>query len=223
MREGFVFTLPDDERENWVLSIFGQKGSGKTFLAKEIAEQEDRVIVIDALGQFDNMDPIMGRENCIRALQKAEKQKRFSLSFWNSETEVTLELLELIFLMQKITLIVDETSLWVSSSFLPTEFNDLIMYGRHQAINQVYMSRRPAEINRALTSQSDVIVAFKQHEKRDIDYLKSFMGDMADSARVLPKYKIVAYGPDEKMPIPVLERKYSSPNTIQPGEIVETP
>jgi len=205
------FTLPDSERENYVLSIFGMKGEGKTYLAQEIAAEERRVVVIDVTGQFRDMETVVGFKASLRRLAEVEDKPRFKLSLWITEVDEVLRVLDVLFNMQKFTLIIDETSEYVSSANLPPEFRQLIMLGRHQAINQIYMSRRPAEINRALTSQSDVIVAFRQHEKRDIDYLSSFMGkELAERARNLGKYEIIAWGKEEKMPLPVLERKLNS-------------
>ena len=199
-------TLPDEERFNYVLFIGGRKGSGKTYLAKEIAEGEDRCVSIDNLGQFDNMEVCTGYEACARALVKAEKRKKFKLALRTNSVEEDIRLMGLVFLMQKVTLICDETSKYVSPSFMPEEIEQLVRYGRHQAINQVYMARRPAEINRELTAQADVIVTFRQHEPRDVKYLSDFMGPEAKQSKNLGNYKVMVWGDEEKAPLAVLER-----------------
>ena len=204
-----TFLLPESERDNYINSIFGRKGSGKTFLAREIADSEPRVIAIDNMGQFSNLQVVSGFDESIKAIQACQNQATFKLALQTTSEAEDLALLDLAYYLDRFTLIVDETSKYVSSSYLPNEFEQLIRYGRHGAINQVYMSRRPAEIHRELSSQSDVIVSFHQHEERDVQYLRNFMGDDADKTRTLGQYQILTYGPEDKMPLPILNRKYN--------------
>jgi hypothetical protein len=205
-----TFLLPDNERDNYINSIFGRKGGGKTFLAKEIAETEPRVIAIDNMGQFSNIQVVSGFDSCIKAIQSCQNLETFRFALQTTSEQEDLALIDLAYYLDKFTIIIDETSKYVSSSYLPREFEQLIRYGRHGAINQVYMSRRPAEIHRELSSQSDVIVSFHQFEERDVQYLRNFMGDDADMTRHLGQYEILTYGPESKMPIPILNRKYNA-------------
>lgn len=200
--------LPESERDNWIASIFGQKGSGKSFLAKEIAAMERRVIVIDNLGEYDSLRVITGYEESIKALIEVEKMPEFKLALRTPSTELDLELIDLVFRMSHLTLIVEETSRYVSPASLALPMEQLVRFGRHRAINQVYLARRPSEIHRDLTAQSDTITTFVQHELRDLAYLRSFMGEMAYGVESLPQYQCITYGPDNKMPWPVFRRKY---------------
>ncbi len=202
--------LPEHDRQNWIATIVGKKGSGKSFLAKEIADDEPRVIVIDNLGEYDRLTVVDGYRECIHALLGAEKQRRFKLALRTTSLEEDLELMDLVYSMDHVTLIVEETSRYTSSAFLPQPLEQLIRFGRHRAINMVWLARRASELHRDLTANSDVIVSFTQHEKRDVEYLRSFMGDMALGAKDLPPYECLIYGPDEKMPWPILNRKYNS-------------
>ncbi len=201
--------LPENERHNWVATIVGIRGRGKSYLTKEIVDQEDRVIVIDNLGEYDHLKVIDGYEESIKAIVEANKQKRFGLALRTFSLEHDLELMDLIFNMEHLTLAVEETSRYVSSAFLPPALEQLVRFGRHRAINLIWLARRAAELHRDLTANSDIIVSFTQHEKRDVEYLRSFMGDIAFRAKDLPPYKCLVYGPDEKMPLPILNRKYN--------------
>lgn len=48
----------------------------------------------------------------------------------------------------------------------------MISYGRHYRVSALLATRRPAETNRIITSQADIVAAFTQHEPNDIDYLE---------------------------------------------------
>lgn len=203
--------LPESQRHNYIVSIFGMKGSGKSYLAKEIAAQEPRVIAIDNLGEYNSLSIVYGFRECVSALVAVENRANFRLALRTTSIEEDLALIDLVYNMKHVTLIAEETSRYVSPTYLPREFEQLVRYGRHRAINQIYLARRPSEIHRDLTAQSDVIVSFLQHEERDLKYLRSFMGDEAYRAANLPKYKFIIYGPDEKMPWPLVSRKYETP------------
>lgn len=205
--------LPEHERKNWIASIFGRKGSGKSYLAKEIAREEPRVIAIDNVGEYDGMHVVEGFEECVRALVAAEKYATFKLAFRTKSIAADLALINLVAKMVKVTLIVEETSKYVSHSYLPEEIEQLVRYGRHQAVNQVYLARRPSEIHRDLTAQSDSITTFVQHEPRDIRYLESFMGQEAYRAPSLAQYQALVYGDEDKMPYAILARKYLNKET----------
>lgn len=200
--------LPEAQRANWIASFFGRKGSGKSFLGKEVAREEPRVIAIDSLGEYDEMNVVTGYQECIKAMVAAEHLSEFKLALRTYSLEEDLELIDLVFRMHHLTLMVEETSRYVSSASLPLPFEQLVRYGRHSAINQVYIARRPSEIHRDLTAQSDVIVSFVQHERRDVEYLRSFMGDAANGVSSLKQYEALVYGEDIKMPWPVFRRKY---------------
>jgi DNA helicase HerA-like ATPase len=200
--------LPEAQRFNYILSIFGRKGSGKSYLAKEIARDEKRIIAIDSLGEYDDLEVITDFRACVNALVEAEHKPAFKLALRTYSLDDDLQLIDLVFRMNHVTLLVEETSRYVSSAYLPQPFEQLVRYGRHSAINQIYLARRPSEIHRDLTAQSDVIVSFVQHERRDVEYLRSFMGDKANGVMNLGQYEALVYGEDIKMPWAIVQRKY---------------
>jgi hypothetical protein len=200
--------LPENQRFNYILSIFGRKGSGKSYLAKEIARDEKRIIAIDSLGEYDELTVVDDLRPCINALVESEHKPEFKLALRTYSLEDDLILIDLVFHMTHVTLLVEETSRYVSSAYLPQPFEQLVRYGRHSAINQIYLARRPSEIHRDLTAQSDVLVSFVQHERRDVEYLRSFMGDKANRVMNLGQYAALVYGDDIKMPWAVVQRKY---------------
>jgi DNA helicase HerA-like ATPase len=74
---------------------------------------------------------------------------------------------------------------------------NLIRYGRHQDVELIGISRRPAEVNRDLTANANEIYIFRTHEPRDIAYFREILGsDVADSLPSLPKFTPYVWSDD---------------------------
>jgi hypothetical protein len=197
------------KRDNTIVSVFGRKGSGKTTLVGEIAEDHRRVFAFDSMGEYGEERGFVvcyGLADCARAMVEAARAPLFRLSLRVDRTEDFLKLLRIAYEVPDSLLIVEETSLYCSPSRLPDDLSRLVRYGRHRRLNIVFVARRPSEIHRELTAQSDVIVTFRQHEPRDVDYLKSFIGPRVEHVSRLPEYHVLAFGDAEKFPVAVLDR-----------------
>jgi len=189
---------------NYVISIFGHKGSGKSTLVKELVKEHKRVIVFDTMGEYDNA--IENYNDAVRTLGRLQNERRFTVAIRLPEDEDALSAMEVAYDVPRTLVVFEETSFYCSPSSMPTILKKFVRYGRHREISQIYVSRRPAEINRDLTAQSDLIVSFHQHEPNDIDYLRKLMGPEADRLPGLPKYHIIASGDVASAPLPILER-----------------
>jgi len=167
-----------------------------------------RVIAIDNLGEYNDLHVITGYRESIDAVAKCESLGKFQLALRTSSVEEDLELMELVRHLSHFLLIVEEASRYVSTAYLPEPLEYLIRFGRHRAIDQIYLARRATELHRDITAQSDYIVSFRQHEFADVKRLEHDMGEIALSAKDLPKFECIVYGEDTALPWPVLERKY---------------
>lgn len=198
------------KRDNTIVSLFGRKGSGKSTLAREISEDYRRVIALDSMGEYDedngSFDVYHGLAESAQAIVSHAKLPLFRLSLRVDTTDDFLKLLRIAYEVPDVLLMVEETSLYCSPSRLPDDLSRLVRYGRHRRINILFVARRPSEIHRELTSQSDVIVTFRQHEPRDVDYLRSFIGERVERVSALPEYHVLAFGDVEKYPVAVIER-----------------
>lgn len=190
--------------DNTIVSVFGRKGSGKTTLALELCQEHERVVVIDSTGEYP-FEISEGFEACAVALERAEERDRFRLSLRGS-LEDLLDALEVCNDLTRALVVVEETSFYCSPSDLPEPLSRLVRYGRHRELDQLYISRRAAEVSRDLTAQSDVIVTFNQREPRDLDYLARVAGADVSAVRELPPYRVAAWGDVHKFPLAVWER-----------------
>jgi DNA helicase HerA-like ATPase len=190
---------------NVVISIFGRKGGGKSFLTKEIIEEHRRVFIFDTVGEYEGA--IESFEAGVQATLEAQEKRRFKIAFRIVNDEDALRLMRLVYDVPRTLVVFEETSFYCSPSYLPEELARFVRYGRHREISQIYISRRPAEISRDLTAQSDIIVSFQQHEPADLEYLGRVMGpEAARELPRLPRYAIVASGDLNVAPLPILER-----------------
>lgn len=194
--------------DNTLLCLFGKKGSGKSTLAREIMEDWPRVVTLDLMGEYPG-ERAWGLRPCADLLVARGTQKKFRLSLTGFRPEEGIRLLRICQELRGALIVVEEAGAYCSPSVFPPELAELVYRGRHYGVSQLYVSQRPASIHRAITSQADVIVAFRQHEARDIAYLRSVLGDDADLLRDLPDYKIKCYGDLRKAPLAVLERLHS--------------
>jgi DNA helicase HerA-like ATPase len=197
------------KRDNTITSIFGRKGSGKSTLVGQITSDHRRVFVFDSMGEYDETRGFVvcyGLAECARAMVELRRSPLFRLSLRVDRVEDFLKLLRIAYEIPDTLLVIEETSLYCSPSRLPDDLSRLVRYGRHRKLNIVFVARRPSEIHRELTAQSDVIVTFRQHEPRDVDYLKSFIGPRVENVSRLPEYHVLAFGDREKIPVAVIER-----------------
>lgn len=193
--------------DNTIITLLGRKGSGKSTLARAILAEYRRVVILDTLGEYGDGAIIVegGRESADALVRvSGEGNKRFRLSLRIAQRDDMLRVLTVASKLRDVLIVVEEASMLCKPSFLPDELAYLIRYGRHSGISQLYIARRPAELNREVTAQSDVVVTFTQHEPRDVEFLRAIMGERALEARRLAPYRVLAYGNPEKFPVAVI-------------------
>jgi hypothetical protein len=209
---------------NVVISVFGRKGSGKSTLVREIVDEAPRVIVFDTMGEYARKrDKIFDTfESAASELGRVQHERRFRVIIQLVDEEDALAAMRVAYDVPACLIVVEETSFYCSPSYLPMELARFVRYGRHREIDQIYVSRRPAEIHRDLTAQSDLIVSFQQHEPGDVEYLRKVMGPDADRLPGLPKYAIIVSGDVADAPLPILERLAGQKGTpkLKPGKNV---
>lgn len=202
-----------EHKSNIIGTVVGMKGSGKSYLMKQVVNDFPRVLAIDSLGEYDALLPISGFTECVNALVVNERSAEFKLSLRTLSLEDDIRLLGLVGKMSDVTIIIEEAPRYVGPQGMPLEIEELVRLGRHRNINQFFLAQRASMLHRDMTAMSDIIVSFHQHEPRDIAYLRMFMGDMAEGAPNLHNYESIVWGPDLKMPWAILKRKYNAENT----------
>lgn len=180
--------------EKKIKLIFGKRGSGKSYLAKKLIENERRMIIFDTLSEYT--DGVI-----------FDNYKKF-LQFWSHVYRDSFRLIyrpikpqehiddiaRLVHLAGDITFVVEEIDCYCTAHQITDQFAHVIQRGRHSNITLVGITQRPYGIHRLLTSQAKEIYVFNTNEIRDRDYLKGLLGQEIE-ARLdqLQQYEFVKW------------------------------
>lgn len=198
-----------------VITVLGKRGSGKSTLAKKIQSIYPRVVIFDRLQEYPkesgaNFHDVSTFEGFGAAVQHCVSLQKFKIIFRfdveaTNHDAVFNEALRVLYYMGKecggLCIVVEEAHNFASRHFLPQWFKECILTGRHKGLSIITTSQRPAEIHKTLLSQSHHIFCGMLHEKNDIAYLQSVMGDDALKLSQLRQFNFLHYSPGEKSKI----------------------
>lgn len=179
---------------NFIITILGKKGSGKTHLAKNIiALCPLPVFIIDSLHEYSQGVIYNNIKDLI--YDYVNKLNKSNVYILRPVSDIDIDtMFKCVYKINNtLTLVCEEADMYCNPYKIDEYFSNIIKYGRHYNHNIIAISRRPAEINRLLTSQSDCIITFRQTEARDLQYLKQITQD-ADKAVNLDKYQYMIIG-----------------------------
>ncbi len=172
------------KKENRIIVILGKKGAGKSFYANQLVKKEPAVI-IDPLNEyrggiyffnyeeFEKFDFAIG---VFKIILKFKDDEDYSSAFAK------------VFEVGNCLLLVEEADLFAQSQNIDSNLRKILRYGRHRNIDQIYISRRPYELNRLVTAMADEIVVFRINEQRDLEFLQKY-GFNPDEIRSLSNYQ----------------------------------
>lgn len=181
---------------NFIAFACGMRRSGKSHLLGKLAESFPRRLVFDFIGEH------AGRINGAReafTLGDAVSALRAARSNGNRWTVLCVldpkdipELLSVIAPIGRNTergfsravggLVIECGEIDViapNNGQIAPEVRNVFQRGRHHSLSALVAVQRPASVNRIVTSQADVLCAFRQHEPRDADYLGEIMSARA--------------------------------------------
>lgn len=181
---------------NFIAFACGMRRSGKSHLLGQLAERFPRRLVLDFIGEHAG-----GIANARTAFSLAEtiaylRTGRSSGPRWTVVAVIdpsdVPELLAVIapvggqtergFARAVGGMVIECGEIDViapNNAQMSVEVRNIFQRGRHHSLSVLVAVQRPASVNRIVTSQADIICAFRQHEPRDADYLSDIMGPQA--------------------------------------------
>ena len=155
-------------RTDQIAVIAGQRGTGKTYLAKQLIAGLQRVIIYDPVGEYDPRFAYVPNGDSV------EEFEAFMEKCWN---------------MGNIFIVVDEAERFLRNNgrILPFTYK-VINTGRHRNIGMLLITRRLAELHKTPFGLSHMVILFRLFLPNDIKYISEFLVH-AEEVRTLPDYK----------------------------------
>ena len=162
--------------EKKIILIFGKRGSGKSYLANKLIENEQRVLIFDTLSEYTDGVVFEEHEEFI-GFWRAIYQRPYRLIYRPLRPDEEIELIaDLVYAIGNITFLVEEIDCYCTSYQITESFAHIIQRGRHNNITLIGVTQRPYGIHRLLTSQAKEIYIFSTNEPRDREYLRTLLG-----------------------------------------------
>ncbi len=179
--------------EKKVTLILGQRGSGKTFLARNLIQDVKRLIIYDTLGEYDTGINVETLDEFKEFFLKTY-QRDFKICYQPVQPQKDFEAVcDIVFECGDVTFLVEEIDTFASAQKIDENFANIIQRGRHRDITLIGVSQRPFGIPRLITSQAKTIYSFIHREPADLDYLRSFIGDEAEKIKDLKPYEFLKW------------------------------
>lgn len=163
--------------EKKIILIIGKRGSGKTYLARKLIAEHQRLFIYDVMSEYTE-GVIFGPEDwpTLAAFWKRVYRRPFRIIYRPIEDEAEMQVLaRLIYALGNVTFLVEEVDTVAQSYSIPYMFRRIIRRGRHRDITLIGVTPSPYGIHRDLTRQAKEIYIFRTNEPRDIAYLKDLL------------------------------------------------
>lgn len=169
--------------EKKITLIFGKRGSGKSYLAKKLIENEHRIVIFDVMSEYTD-GVLFGTEDFEKFIEFWRKvyHRNFRLIYRPIRPVEEVEQIgELVYSLGDCSFLCEEIDCVCSTNKISDNFAAIIQRGRHKNITLIGITQRPFGINRLLTSQAKEIYVFNSNEPRDREYLRILLGQDIDS------------------------------------------
>jgi len=164
--------------EKKIILIFGKRGTGKSYLANKLVEQDRRLLIFDTLSEYNN-GVVFDAEYAerFREFWRHTYRRNFRLIYRPLKPDAEIdEIAGLVFALGNMTFLVEEIDCYCTSYQIGDSFAHVVQRGRHRNITLIGVTQRPYGIHRLLTSQAKEIYVFGTNEPRDIEYLQNLLG-----------------------------------------------
>lgn len=186
-------------RDNRIVLVTGQKGTGKTYLAQKIArsllDHGRRLFVLSPHNDI-NIPGLM----LVRSVSGFKRIAGHSVLCLPDDDEVASAFFSFVSYLQEnsraapLWLLVDELSMFLDVRRPFDAFLHLVRYGRNKGISMIGTVQRVAQVHNDFIANADYKILFRVQEVNDLAYLKRYVGDIAARLPSLPDRKYISVG-----------------------------
>lgn len=189
-----------------VVLLTGKTGSGKSLLLKKILLEKQRIIIFDTISEYKDLTPpypalfINTLEDLTNYLLR-NGDKSFRIIFdpedpddlltLKDETEISVFdfTCKIIYeSLTDVTFAIEEMANYMTLPHRIAYIRKLVRFGRHSSISLYATTQRPADIPPVIRAQITKFISFRQHEPRDIEWIRKIIGDEAFKLKGLEKF-----------------------------------
>lgn len=203
------------EKINKIFTVVGRKGSGKSHLVSNIVEKyyyesvKEHIVIIDNSADYitDKGLDFLTHVKIDRRMKpgtidwkKLIKTQEYLLMEFHGvlkdqREKLVNEILRAITEIKETLVVTDECHLFFTKNSPAEEYERLITGGRHERIDQIYVTQMVQKINLDCLSQADIIATFREQEFNALKRLAFYMGVAKKEIQELEKYQaLVKYG-----------------------------
>ena len=163
-----------------ITTVLGMRGHGKSTWIMQHIFSFPRLIIYDTLAEYDIIDNFQTLIDLFDYL-KTHSDDFFHLNYIPFDPEREFEqFCEFCYELYDVAIVVEEIDMFSHAGWSTKFLNYIIRYGRHKNIDFISTSRRPADIPRMITSQTEKFIIFRIIEPRDITFLSMITGHDLD-------------------------------------------
>lgn len=180
-----------------ILTVVGKTGRGKSFFTKEHLVPEisknEPVIIADSMAEYTNGKVYRSFDEFYQAVKKLKKLTGVSIVQLKSDTDAKKLFAFSAKCQQKHCLVIEEASKYCSPHSVDEFINSIVAYGRHFGVSAVFSAQRFAQLNKIITSQTDIFITFAQTEAVDLKALSNYFNE-TEKIKNLEKQQFIMFG-----------------------------
>ncbi len=189
-----------------VFLVLGRRGCGKSYLARRLQTAYPRKVIFDTLGEYSSSDGIIchGFDDFSQKVLETQNLNKFTLIFQfdierENHSDEFNEALRVMYYRGSVLLCIEEVQNFASTHGMQVWLKNALLTGRHRKLGLLFTTQRPGECHKTIISQSNHVFCGSLHEKNDVDYVRSVLGEKAFSLSKLPERQFYYFQPGKSL------------------------
>jgi len=179
--------------EKKIILVIGKRGSGKSYLVKQMIKAETRLVIYDIMSEYNDVVVFESeRKEQLAWFWKKFYRTNFRIAYRPISPKTEIDwIAQLVYSLGDMTFVCEEIDSFCTTYDMPEIFSAIIQRGRHKNITLMGVTPAPFGINRDLTRQAKEIYIFNTNEPRDLQYISQLLG--SETAKKIPQLDLYSY------------------------------